>query len=192
MSSTYCSKGMGSGGSNIAAATGGAIMAASPLAGPSAPLVAAVGGLVMVGAAIAGALHIGEGCGATCIQATNVVNSAEPTFKMNVDYYEQGKIDQTTALDNFNQMWTAIQQSCGAIPGAAGQNCISDRAQGSCKWQDNGQCWNWWVGYHDPLLQPATTPYSGGSGSGVVSSLTSSPALLVGAGLLVVAMMAGD
>src|ERR1035437_8282134 len=153
--------GMGSTGSSIVTATGGTIMAASPLAGPATPLVAAVGALVALGGVIAGALHIGEGCGPTCIQATNVVNSAEPTFKMNLDAYESGVIDQPTAQNNFQQMWTAVQQSCGAIPGVAGQNCIGDRQAGACHYQDKGNCWNWFVGYHDPLLFPAPVTFSG-------------------------------
>jgi hypothetical protein len=183
--------GMGSTGSNVGTAVGGTIMAASPLAGPAAPVVAAVGALVALGSQIAGALHIGEGCGTTCIQATNVVNSAEPTFKMNLDAYEAGTIDQPTAQSNFQQMWTAVQQSCGAIPGVAGQNCIGDRQEGSCKWKDKGQCWNWFVGYSDPLGKPATVPYSGVSTGSIVSDLTNNPMLLVGGVLLVVGLM-GD
>lgn len=188
--------GMGSTGSNVVTAVGGTIMSAAVLAGPAAPLVAAVGALVALGGVMAGALHIGEGCGPTCIQATQIVNQAEPTFKMNLDAYEAGTIDQSTAVSNFQQMWTAVQQSCGAIPGVAGQNCVSDRAAGSCKWKDNGNCWNWDIGYHQPLLSPATVPYSGGTGistSNIIGTLTSNPMLLVGGALLVVGLMAsGD
>src|ERR1035437_2102633 len=91
--------GVGSTGSNVVTAVGGTIMSAAILAGPAAPLVAAVGALVALGGVMAGALHIGEGCGPTCIQATQVVNGAEPSFKMNLDAYEAGTIDQATALD---------------------------------------------------------------------------------------------
>ena len=199
MSSTYCMEGMGSTGSSIVTAAGGAIASASPLAGPAAPIVAAVGGLVAAAGAIAGALHIGQGCGATCIQATSIVNSAEPAFRLNLEGYENGTIDQTTALNNFNQMWTAIQQSCGQIPGTAGEKCVSDRQAGACTWKQTanpeypgqpniGACWNWWNAYHDPLEQPSLVPTSGGT---VVSGLTSNPTLLIGAGLLVVALMFG-
>lgn len=198
--------GMGSGGSQIGISVGTGVITAAPLAGPAAPLVAAVGALIDLGATIAGALHIGEGCGQTCVQATSIVNSAEPTFKANVTAYEQGIIDQTTALSNFNAMWLAIQQACGGIPGAAGQNCVGDRQQGACKWKDsNGQCWNWWVGYHDPLTLPSQVPYDGGAtsttttGSSGTTNTSVSPAatttgftlnlpLILGAGLIVAAV----
>ena len=203
--------GLGSAGSNIGTSVGGTIMstapliAAIPIAGlPAAAVVAAVGALVALGSVIAGALHIGEGCGATCVQATNVVNSAEPTFRMNLEAYETGVIDQPTAQNNFSQMWTAIQQSCGAIPGVAGQDCVSDRQSGACKWKQTGQpiyqgqpnlgeCWNWWNAYHDPLTYDALVPYNAGStnsSSSVVSDLTSNP-LLIGGVLLAIGLM-GD
>jgi hypothetical protein len=196
-------RGFGSQGSNAGVAAGGAIAAAGGLVSgtviglPVGVVMAAVGALVALGSTIAGALHIGEGCGPTCIQATNVVNGAEPTFKMNVDAYEAGTIDQSTAVSNYQQMWNAVQQSCGAIPGTAGKDCVGDRQAGACKWKSNGQCWNWDIGYHQPLLQPATVPYSGGPTSvdgaagSIVSSLTSNPMLLVGGVLLVVGLMAG-
>src|SRR5271157_1359998 len=50
-----------------------------------------------IAAGIAGALAalgVGQGCGQTCIQATNVVNTAEPSFLANVQQYESGAITQ--------------------------------------------------------------------------------------------------
>jgi hypothetical protein len=174
------------------------------------PIGAAVGALVAAGFKIAQALHIGYGCGPTCQEATQIVNSAESTFNMNVDGYESGQIDQATAISNWNGMWNAIQQSCGQIPGDAGKNCISDRQAGSCKWKQTaagaskgypgvpkeGECWNWDLGYHQPLLLPALVPYSAGGGvtgslNSIATDLTSNPMLLVGAGLLMVGLMSG-
>jgi hypothetical protein len=173
------------------------------------PIGAAVGGLIAAGAQIAKMLKIGYGCGPTCQEATQIVNSAESTFNMNVDGYESGQIDQATAISNWNGMWNAIQQSCGQIPGAAGKDCISDRAAGSCKWKQTavgaskgypgvpkeGECWNWDLGYHQPLLLPALVPYGGsgvtGSLNSIATDLMSNPMLLVGAGLLVVGLMSG-
>ena len=101
-------------------------------------------------------------------------------------------------------MWSAIQQACGGIPGAAGKNCVSDRQAGSCKWKQTaapkypgepnlGECWNWDAAYHQPLLQPALVPMSGsgvtGSLTSVANDLMSNPVLLVGVGLLVVGLM---
>ena len=181
-------------------ATSGMVVAAA------CPVCAPVVGLVVAAAAIAKALGVGEGCGATCIQATNIVNQAEPTFRENLLEYETGVIDQPIAQSNWNQMWGAIQQACGGIPGAAGQHCVSDRQAGACTWKNTGPaiypglpalgaCWNWDNAYHAPLLLPALVPYGGsgvsGSVSSVVSDLTSNPMLLVGAGLLVFGIMSG-
>lgn len=223
MISSYAYAGMGSAGTQVATsvgsgamAVGSSLMTAGIATGPAAPIVIAVGALIDIGAAIASALHIGEGCGQTCVQATSVVNSAEPTFQANLTGYEQGVIDQTTALNNFNGMWLAIQQSCGAIPGAAGQNCVGDRQQGACKWKQTanpqypgqpamGQCWNWWNAYHDPLTLPSQVPFGGGTsttttGTTGVTNTSVSPApttpsfnlsmpLILGAGLILVGVV---
>ncbi len=191
----YPNMGMGSAGSSITQAVGGSVAAASPLAGPAAPIVAAVGGLIALAGTIAGAIHLGEGCGPTCVQATQIVNQAEPIFKQNLDGYESGILDQSTALDNFNKMKIAIQQACSGIPGKAGTDCYGDRfTEGGCKWQDNGTCWNWNVGYRDPLLKPATTPYQGASSlvSSAESLFSGIPTmLLIGGGLLLVGLSMG-
>jgi hypothetical protein len=187
---------------NTITATGAAVAAACAVCAP-------VAGLIAAAAQIAKALKVGYGCGPTCQQATQIVNSAESTFNQNVDEYESGGIDQATAINNWNGMWGAIQQACGAIPGAAGRDCVSDRAAGSCKWKQTavgaskgypgvpkvGECWNWDLGYHQPLLLPALVPYGGvtgnltGSLNSVVSDLTNNPMLLIGGGLLLVGLM---
>ena len=105
-------------------------------------------------------------------------------------------------------MQTAVEQACGQITGAAGQNCVSDRfTPGGCKWKATsqpypsspavGSCWNWDSGYRIPLTQPSVTPTVSAS-TNVASSLTSlvsglsSTELLIGAGIVVVALMAGS
>ena len=190
-------KGLGVTGSQIVGAAGSAVMSAgaavamlAPASGPLAPIIAAVGGLI----ALAGVLGVGNGCGPTCVQATSIVNQAEPAFEENLSEYESGQISQSQAISNYNAGQTAIAQACGAIPGSAGQNCVSDRfTPGGCKWNATsqpypsspavGECWNWYSGYYLPLTQPAQTPYQGEtiSGSTVVSDLTSSPLVLVAA-----------
>jgi len=198
------SYGLGSAGTTAVTAGAGLAYPTAILIGGAAagPIGLAVGSLVALGASIASALHIGEGCGQTCVQATNIVNQAEPTFKMNVSAYQNGQISQQQALANFDAMWLAIQQACGGIPGVAGQNCVGDRQEGACKWKDSsGNCWNWFIGYRDPLLQPSTVAYTGTATSTattdvgtVVSSLFSgSGGLLIGGALLVLGLLSlGD
>ena len=77
---------------NTVTAVGGTI------ASVGGPIGGAVGALIAAGAQIAKALKIGYGCGPTCQQATQIVNSAESVFNQNVDEYESGGIDQATEL----------------------------------------------------------------------------------------------
>jgi hypothetical protein len=126
------------------------VLGVSALAGP---VGIAVGGIVAAAAAIAGMLGVGQGCGQTCVQATSIVNQAEPILKQNLAAYQSGQIDQATAISNYNQVWQSVLTACAAIPGTAGQNCVGDRQQGACHYKDaTGNCWNWYIGYYVPLL----------------------------------------
>lgn len=191
--------GLGAGGNQIISMGGslvGSVMGSTaalwgPLVGVTGPVGAAIAGLVAAGAAIAGALGVGEGCGPTCVQATQIVNNAEPTFRANLAAYENGQIDQATAISNYQQMQNAVTQACSGIPGDAGSRCVSDRFPPSaCTWKNNGQCWNWYTGYYLPLEQPSTTPMVSGVSSSV-SSLVSNPMVLV-AGILLLVGITGD
>jgi hypothetical protein len=103
--------------------------------------------------------------------------------------------------------------------GAAGQRCISDRQQGACTWKaspggwnadgtytpwgaagSGSTCWNWFVGMRDPIandpfVQP--DPVAGGDAlpssttltSGITSSTEDLTPLLVGAGLILAALV---
>jgi hypothetical protein len=161
MIAKYHSFGLGAGGSQIVGAVGGSsasVLAASmpwlaPVIGINPVLGGAIAGMIAAGSAIASALGVGSGCGQTCIEATQIVNQAEPLFEQNVALYQSGQIDQATAIATFDNMWAAVEQACSGIPGAAGTNCVADRQEGACKWRDvNGECWNWFKGYRDPLL----------------------------------------
>lgn len=112
-------------------------------------------------------LGIGSGCGQTCIQATNIVNQAEPSFLANLQQYENGQITQEQAQTTYNNLWQAMVVACSAISGSAGQNCISDRQEGACTWKATGtpptpyspavgSCWNWYNAYYVPLTYPPT------------------------------------
>ena len=187
---------------NTAAATAMAIGAATG------PVGAAIGAAVAASIKIAQALHIGYGCGPTCVQATQLVNDAEPLFRNNVALYEGGQIDQATAQYNYSQLWDAVVRSCGAIDGDAGKKCVTDRQAGSCKYKQIaepkypgepklGECWNWDAAYHQPLLLESLNPVGasgtvGGTLDSVTSTLTSNPMLLVGVGLLAVGLMSSS
>lgn len=202
--------GLSGAGSTIIGAAGGAagtsigVFAPIVFGAAAGPIGIAVGAVIAAGAAIVSALGIGSGCGPTCVQATQVVNQAEPTFQANLDAYENGVIDQSTAQANYNNMWAAIKQACSGIPGAAGTNCVGDREQGACKWKQTGQpqypgqpaygdCWNWYEAYYRPLtLAPVNAPVSSTSTivGDLTSSLTSSPLLLVAVAGIVGLMIA--
>jgi hypothetical protein len=144
---------------------------------------------LLAAAAIATALAklgVGAGCGQTCIQATNVVNQAEPALLANLQQYEAGEISQAQAQATFNNVWQGIQVSCSAIPGGAGQDCISNRAEGACHWKATGtpptpysppvgSCWNWFNAYYTPLTYPPmTAPSTGTDVTGAVGSAVTS------------------
>ena len=214
-------RGMGTPGNVIVGAVGGtaaatagtifsstALMSMLGISAAAGPVGLAVAGLVAAGAAIASALGVGSGCGQACINASNIVNQAEPTFKANLDAYENGTIDQATAISNFNQMWVAIQQACAGIPGGAGTNCVADRQQGACKWKATsqpypsspavGECWNWYSGYYTPLTYPpvnasvSSTSSVGSSVSDLVSTVSSNSMLMIVAVVGIAALAIGS
>jgi len=171
------------------------------------PIGAAIGGLIAVGSLLA---SVFKGCGVTCTDATAIVNQVEPALQQNVQAYLAAPVRtasmQQAALNNFQTAWNAVTQACGNPQLlTAGQNCISQRQQGACAyhtspggWQQssagvwtyvypgaNGSgstCWNWWVGYHDPIANdPTVQPDSAAQAvSGAVSSGASSLLSAVG------------
>jgi hypothetical protein len=160
-----------------------ALTAAASIPSPATPFLLAAAGIAKALAA----LGVGAGCGQTCIQATSVVNQAEPALLANIQQYEAGQISQAQAQQTYNNVWQGIQVSCSAIPGQAGQDCVSDRAEGSCKWKQTttspllsfpgepqpGECWNWYSGYYVPLTMPPLTPMAATStAAGAVDTVT--------------------
>jgi hypothetical protein len=93
------------------------------------------------------------------IATTQIVNQAEVFLKQNLAAWQSLSASQKTveaqqaALMNFDNVWAQVVQACGSGQyGTAGQNCIGDRQQGACHYQPQpGQCWNWFVGYRDPI-----------------------------------------
>lgn len=188
----------------FSAAASALLTAAAVTPPPANAILAAAAGI----AATLGALGVGEGCGSTCVQATSIVNQAEPAFLANVQQYERGEITAEQAQQTWGNLWQAVETSCAAIPGAAGQDCVSDRADGACKWRqtstspllglpgepEEGECWNWKSGYFDPLTHPpvnvpaessALVSDSGSILSSVGISGSLAAPLLIGAAVLV-------
>ena len=150
------------------------------------PVGAVIAGVVAVGALL---VSVFRGCGETCVEATDIVNQVEPILDQNLQTYLSSPIRtvsmQAAALNNFNVAWAAVVQNCNNPQLlSAGQNCIKDRQQGSCAYKTspggwtrnsdgtctytgpgaNGSgtaCWNWFVGYHDPIANdPCVVPDS--------------------------------
>lgn len=199
------------------AALTGTMLAALTTMTAAGPIGAIVAGLIGIGVAIASAF---QGCGDTCIEATKIANQIEPILNNNVTTYLQSPIHyasmQAAALNNFDTAWAALTQACSNPQlQSAGQNCIQDRQRGSCAYKtspggwSNGQyiipgangsgnaCWNWFVGYRDPIANDPTVvpdPSTTSAASSLISNLIPSvstgsfpllPLLaLVGGGLL--------
>ena len=164
----------------------------------------AIAALIGVGIAIANCF---KGCGQTCVEATDYANQADTILAQNLQAYVSSSVRfqsmQTAALNTFDTAWAALQQACGqASLGSAGQNCISDRAEGGCKWKasqggwnadgtytpwgsagSGDVCWNWFVGMRDPIandpfVQPDPTAATAstvtdGTSTGALSSIAS-------------------
>ena len=166
------SQAIGAGATAIAAAgiTTGAFLSsigiASIASGPLAPFVAAAGALV----ALFG--QIFQGCGQSCVLATQDANKVEIILKSNLENYQASGHtyqEQQAALATFDYAWQQLEQGCGSASLAqAGVNCISERQRGGCaSWQcngctapganvtknSNGQCCgcDWFVLYRDPI-----------------------------------------
>lgn len=188
-----------------AAATAAATGSAATILGMSPALAVPVIGAAMVGVTVAvvGLIKLAQGCGQTCIVTSQWANQAEDLLKQNLNAYlalptPRPKSAQNTAISNFHVIWEKLQQMCGQPgTGDAGVRCIQDRREGACKWRDNsGQCWNWFIGYLNPIANDphvaddsisaqASSAWSAVTGSG--GNLGSPLPLLLGAGLIIAA-----
>lgn len=156
-------RGMGSQQSVQQAVAIGGAAASSAAAGLVAAHLIPAAAVPFIGPALAGAAMLASyliknsGCGQTCIVTSQWANQAADALKQNLDAYfampvPRPKSAQTLALQTFDQIWAKLAEMCGDPQwGDAGKRCISDRQRGACKWQDAGQCWNWFIGYRDPI-----------------------------------------
>lgn len=204
------------------AAATGSLIAAFTLTGAAAgPLGAAIGAAAGLIAQVL--VQVFKGCGNTCVEATSIANQVEPVLQQNLAAYMAEPVHyqslQAAYLNNFDTAWAALVQNCSnpALQ-SAGQNCITDRQRGSCAYKTssggwNGKtytppgangsgsaCWNWFVGYRDPIANdPNVVPDPSASGSSVLSSVGINPSttiagiplssLLLPAGLLIAAVL---
>lgn len=190
-----------------------------PVAGP------AIAAALQITAVIASFF---KGCGSTCTLTSNEVNQVEPYMQQNLAQYLAAPVSAATqqeALNNFNQLWQGVVNYCSQPSMAsAGKACITDRQSGSCAyktspggWQQtngvwtyvnpgaNGSgstCWNWFVGYHDPIANDPRVAAASSPATSSTSSVTSAlanlnlgsflfPGLLIGGGLILASVL-GD
>lgn len=152
----------------------------------SAATVPLVGAVVAAGALLANVLiNVFSGCGQSCTLTSDEANQVEQALQQNLAAYlaipngQRTQAIQAAALANFDNAWAQLVKYCGSGSfGQAGQNCIQDRESGSCAYktspggwqQQNGvwtyvypgangsgtTCWNWTVGYRDPIANDPT------------------------------------
>jgi hypothetical protein len=168
--------------------------------GPAAPIAAAVAGLVAVGLAIANEF---QGCGQTCIRATDIANKLQIYWQQNLDTYMNAPVHfyslQQAALNNFQFGVEAMTKACGDPSlGDAGVRCINERLiPTACAIKDaNGGCHNAWIDFYDPIKNDPHVvpdpPEATQSGLSIGGSSFPMPVLLAAGGLLVFAMMSDN
>lgn len=187
----------------------GFMPAALPIAastGPAAPFVMAA--IAAIGPAITLIKGLAQGCGQTCIQASNWANDvAKALEEVKRQYFAQPTrtvSSKVYALQLIDELFDQLKQLCSnPALGDAGRRCISERLVRGvrAKYCDQanppappGEC-NWLVFYRDPIANdngtvadPATDPVSAlTSGTGWDFSKVPWGMLLAGAvGLYVV------
>jgi hypothetical protein len=112
------------------------------------------------------------------VATTQIVNELEPMLQKNVAGYLSGPrtaASQAQALANFDAVWNTLVENCRTEEyGDPGVRCVEDRQAGACQWKEAGQCWNWFVGYRDPIANDPGVkpdPVLGAAGN-LIDSLT--------------------
>jgi hypothetical protein len=161
-----------------------------------------VAGALALGASITALMDkIFSGCGQSCVLTSQAANQIGDALSQNVQAYintpVRTKSLQAAYLANFDGAWAKLQQYCGQPSfGTAGKNCIGDREQGACKWKSSpggwtknsdgtctytgpgaagsgDACWNYFVGFRDPIANdPCVQPDVVLSQPGVSSALS--------------------
>ena len=84
------------------------------------------------------ALGIGNGCGATCTEATTIANNAENAFEQNLEAGQQTvaangcltAAEQTQLVQNYWTIYNNMVAGCQQIGGTGGTKCVSARQPG--------------------------------------------------------------
>jgi len=172
-------------------------MIGTAVGGPE--LGAIVGSAISAATAIAVAIEgLFKGCGQTCIEASRIADQVSSLLVQNAQNYVHSPVRtqsmQVAALQVFDNAWAQLVQACNSAQLAqAGQNCISDRQRGACKWKTSPggwvtntdgtctytwagaagsgtTCWDWFTGMRDPIANdPCVIPDS------ALSSASTSP-----------------
>lgn len=207
-------RGLGASSSQVVSAATGATTALAPTIASTIGLTTAIGAsaaIPIVGLAIAGigfAIEaiLNSGCGQSCVITSDWANQAEAQLQQNIAAYfalptPRLASVQAAALGNFDAVWNYLEQQCSQVAGAPGQDCISDRQSGACKWKQTttppwgtptaGSCWNWFNGYRDPIandpnvVQDSPIPTtiqnavsSAGTSSSVASTASGIPSIV--------------
>lgn len=150
-----------------------AAFALAPLAGPWAPVVIAVGAIL--GPIVA----TFNGCGQTCVQATEYANEANAALQQALQVYMSAPVHyqsaQTAVLAQMQAVFDALRQACSnPALGSAGQRCISERlVRGAVTPWCNGQvgC-DYLTAYYDKVANdPNVVPDPVSSVSSVLTSI---------------------
>ena len=166
-----------------ASSIGASILALSAVTGPAAPFVAIGGALVSFAT---GVLHLGQGCGATCIEASNAANYVQCVLALNLNTYmttwPRYASAQAAAKAVYSQAWTYLVETCDSIGGEGGKGCLEDRQRGGK--------YDYFAFYldpiaNDPCVAPDPTPVDAVTGAattaeGAVSSAVTAISSLTG------------
>lgn len=142
------------------------------------PVGAAIAGIAAIATLL---VKLFQGCGQTCVAASTYANQVESQLlQPNLQAYISSPVRTTSmqaaAINNYNTAIASLEQACGqASLGSAGTNCIDERVDASsCQWKTSpggwttnadgtctytppgasgsgNTCWNWVVGYLDPI-----------------------------------------
>jgi hypothetical protein len=220
-------------GASAVGSTAGILAATGVIGATTGALTAGIGAAA---ALLAGVLiKTFSGCGQSCVLTSDAANQIGDALSQNVQMYLAEPVHyksvQQGYLANFDNTWAKLVEYCGSPSfGKAGKNCVDDRKQGACKWkaspggwsQDSSgkwsyhgagpagsgdSCWNYFVGFRDPIANDPTVVPDPSPVTPSVSSLVSAitpgagtvsvggvdlsgfllPAALIGGGLLLLA-----
>jgi hypothetical protein len=189
----------GSGAATVHAAVGGGLQtAAAALAmAPDPTMVTKIAAGVLEVAALVQNFFFHPDC--SKIATTQIVNKAQEFVTQNLQAWqtltpaEKTPANQQAALQTFDAVWAQVVQACGSGQyGTAGQNCIGDRQEGACHYQPNGKCWNWFIGYRDPIANDPQVAANAASGFMGMASSGGFDTMLLLAGAAVVLIVVAN